>query len=166
MRILNGRTLGNYIGKFTYIGHNGVSVVDYVLASEAFLLKNYINSFTVDDLTTLSDHRPLQLQLKNTTIKKQETYKPTILSPKPINFKIKNYETYSTKLAEEMNREAISILISSIEKCNNNDDLKDIIQTTTNLYTNVANKINLITKPKFKYREKPKQYRKRDKKRK
>ena len=36
MRILNGRTLGDYIGKYTYIGHNGVSVVDYVLASAAF----------------------------------------------------------------------------------------------------------------------------------
>ena len=76
MRILNGRTLGDYIGKFTYIGHNGVSVVDYVLASEAFLLRNYIHSFTVDDLTTLSDHRPLQLHLKNTIIKKQETDNP------------------------------------------------------------------------------------------
>ena len=46
MRILNGRTLGDYIEKYTYIGHNGVSVVDYVLASEAFLLKNSINSYT------------------------------------------------------------------------------------------------------------------------
>ena len=54
MRILNERTLGD-----TYIGHNGVSVVDYVLAFEAFLLNNCINSFTVNDLTTLSDHRPL-----------------------------------------------------------------------------------------------------------
>ena len=63
-----------------------------------------------------------------------------------------------------MNPETISLLISSIEKCNNNDDLKDIIQTTTNIYTNVANKINLTTKPKFRHQEKSKQNKKRDKK--
>ena len=34
MRILNGQTLGDFLGKFTYIGYNGVSLVDYVLASE------------------------------------------------------------------------------------------------------------------------------------
>ena len=76
MRILNGRTLGDFLGKFTYIGYNGVSVVDYVLASENFLMKNYIHSFTVNDLTELSDHRPLELNLKfthNITSIKQNT---------------------------------------------------------------------------------------------
>ena len=33
MRILNGRALGDFIGKLTYIGYTGVSPVDYVLAS-------------------------------------------------------------------------------------------------------------------------------------
>ena len=63
-----------------------------------------------------------------------------------------------------MNPEVISLLISGIDKCKNNDDLKDIIQATANIYTNVANKINLATKPKFKIREKSTQYKKRDKK--
>ena len=81
MRILNGRT----ILENTHIGHNGVSVVDYVLASEAFLLKNSINSFPVNDLTTLSDHRHLQIQLVKTTINKQEENQPTCLLPKPVN---------------------------------------------------------------------------------
>ena len=30
MRILNGRTLGDFQGKFTYIGYNGVSTIDYI----------------------------------------------------------------------------------------------------------------------------------------
>ena len=59
MRILNGRTLGDFIGKFTSINYNGLSVVDYVLASENFILQAHIHSFTVDDLTTFSDHRPI-----------------------------------------------------------------------------------------------------------
>ena len=103
MRILNGRTLGAYIGKRTYIGQNEVIVVDYVLAPEAFLVKNSINSFPVNDLTTLSDHRPLQIQLINPTINKQEENQPICLLLKPVNFNIKNYEAYGTELAKEMN---------------------------------------------------------------
>ena len=53
LRILNGRTLGDLMGKFTYIGYNGVSVVDYTLASENFIMKNYIYSFSIEALTTL-----------------------------------------------------------------------------------------------------------------
>ena len=109
----------------TYIGHNGVSVVDYVLASEAFLLMNSINSFTVNDLTTLSDHRPLQIQLINTTINKQEENQPTRLLPKPVNFNIKHYEAYGTELTKETNLELISLLISNIETCKNTDELRD-----------------------------------------
>ena len=63
LRILNGRTLGDLMGKFTYTGYNGVSVVDYILASENFIMKNYIHSFSIEALTTLSDHRPLNLKL-------------------------------------------------------------------------------------------------------
>ena len=45
MRILNGRTLGDFQGKVTYIGYNGVCTIDYILASESFLMRKYIHSF-------------------------------------------------------------------------------------------------------------------------
>ena len=41
MRILNGRTLRDYFGKFTCQKPTGASVADYMLASEE-LLKNVI----------------------------------------------------------------------------------------------------------------------------
>ena len=56
MRILNGRTLGDFQGKVTYIGYNGVRTIDYILASEIFLMRKYIHSFNVEELTSLSDH--------------------------------------------------------------------------------------------------------------
>ena len=52
MRILNGRTLGDFQGKVTYIGYNGVSTIDYILASEIFLMRKYIHSFNVCMQTT------------------------------------------------------------------------------------------------------------------
>ena len=115
-------------------------------------------------MTTLSDHRPLQIKLINTTINKQEENQPTCLLLKPVNFNIKNYEAYGTELATEMNPELISLLISNIEKCNNTDELKEIINTTINMYTNVAKKNVLTTNPKIKNRIKMTRFKKREKK--
>ena len=64
MRILNGKTLGDFQGNVTYIGYNGVSTIDYILASEIFLMRKYIHSLNVEELTSLSDHRPKTLKLK------------------------------------------------------------------------------------------------------
>ena len=64
MRILNGRTLGDFQGKVTYISYNGVSTI------EIFLMRKYIHSF----------HRPLTLKLKY--IKNKEIKEiPTNLLP-------------------------------------------------------------------------------------
>ena len=93
MRILNGRTLGDFQGKFTYIGYNGVSTIDYILASGRFLMRKYIHSFKVEDLTSLSDHRPLTLKLKYIKNKEIKQNLSNLL-PKPKRFCIKNIETY------------------------------------------------------------------------
>ena len=73
MRILNGRTIGDLQGKFTYFGYNGVITIDYVLASENFLTQKHIHSLKVEELTSLSDHRPLTLKSNIKMNKKQYT---------------------------------------------------------------------------------------------
>ena len=40
--ILNGRTLGDLYGEFTYCGIHGLSTVDYILASENVIKDNQI----------------------------------------------------------------------------------------------------------------------------
>ena len=71
--ILNGRTIGDLSGKFTYIGRNGCSVVDFALASKEIRSQKIITGFKVEDLNSLSDHRSLSISLtKNTTQQKQK----------------------------------------------------------------------------------------------
>ena len=136
MRILNGRTIGGFIGKFTYIGYRGVSVIDYVLASENFLLKNYVHSFTIEDLTEISDHRPITLKLKykNNIITHSKT--EHTLFPKPKRLQIKNFINYKEELNKEMNSRTISQIKSKIQNCNTKTDIDHVIVQTTNLYTN------------------------------
>ena len=88
--------------------YNDVSLVDYVLASANVLMKDYILSFTVNDLTELSDHRPLILQQKynKNTPKNTSTdaQNPDYLLPKPRRFKITDYNIYKNELQNEMNQ--------------------------------------------------------------
>ena len=129
----------------TYIGYNGVSVVDYVLTSEHFLVKEYIHSFTINDLTELSDHRPLNLQLKYPKNITTDIENPDILLPKPRIIKIKDYNIYKNELQNEMNQNNISQMISKIHTCKNKIELNNIIKLTTELYIKTAIKINPIS---------------------
>ena len=62
MYILNGRTLGDFSGKFTCHTQRGSSVIDYFISS--YSLSNEIVSLKVSDLSLFSDHCLLSLTLK------------------------------------------------------------------------------------------------------
>ena len=69
MKILNGRTIGDLVGQLTYIGPNGCSTVDYVIGSENAITgkKEIVQKFQVEEINSLSDHRPLSLNLSSIT---------------------------------------------------------------------------------------------------
>ncbi|XP_078659029.1 uncharacterized protein LOC144904189 [Branchiostoma floridae x Branchiostoma belcheri] len=64
LRILNGRTPGDLLGKPTCYQPNGCSVVDYVLASETILLRK-TTFFHVHALSPFSDHCKISLLLES-----------------------------------------------------------------------------------------------------
>jgi hypothetical protein len=65
LRILNGRTLGDSLGKFTYHGPLGSSVIDYAIVSERLL--DSVLYFPVHDLIrTVSDHCIMKMRLGRT----------------------------------------------------------------------------------------------------
>ena len=60
--ILNGRTLGDFCGKFTCHTPRGSSVIDYLISSYSF--SNEILSMSVNDISLFSDHCLISLKLK------------------------------------------------------------------------------------------------------
>lgn len=58
--ILNGRTIGDTEGKFTFIGGVGKSVIDYCLISQQ--AKELVSKFSIESQMH-SDHLPLKLEL-------------------------------------------------------------------------------------------------------
>ena len=64
LRILNGRTLGDSVGKATYFNYSGVTINDYCICS-ASVLKN-ITSFHVGEFDpNLSNHCPITVKIMN-----------------------------------------------------------------------------------------------------
>ena len=61
LSILNGCSIGDVFGEYTYANYNGKSVVDYFATSQN--LKALVNSFEVLDLTKFSDHKPCVCKL-------------------------------------------------------------------------------------------------------
>ena len=59
--ILNGRTLGDLMGKYTCFPNKGCSVVDYYVCSHE--LKKNVTQMQVQDLTIYSDHCPIKLSI-------------------------------------------------------------------------------------------------------
>ena len=62
MYILNGRTLGDFMGKFTCHTPRGSSVIDYFISSRS--LSNTIFNMYVHDLSLLLDHCAISMKLK------------------------------------------------------------------------------------------------------
>ena len=88
LSILNGCTIGDVLGEFTYVNYNGKSVVDYIATSQN--LKNLVNSFEILDLTKFSDHKPCicRLNVRGNYLPSQEILER--LENVPTNYKWNN----------------------------------------------------------------------------
>ena len=142
MKILNGRTLGDLMGKYTYVGYNGLSTVDYVLGSENLLMKNQVHSFEVEELTLLSDHRPLCLTLQHEGNKrKQKEDHITKCTPKKNKILIKDYGSYEMNLRTKMNKKYTESMIQRLKHIttkNESASLNNIIGEISDLYVTSA----------------------------
>ena len=84
--ILNGRTLGDIFGAPTCIQHGGVSSVDYMCTSPCLYRK--VRTFTVENISHYSDHRPLSMTLDTCNLSKNHgNIIKAHLTPAPNPFK-------------------------------------------------------------------------------
>jgi exonuclease III len=62
MRLVNGRTVGDIFGNFTYYNTQGASAVDYVIVLASWLQS--VKYFSVLPFTHMSDHCPIEMHTK------------------------------------------------------------------------------------------------------
>ena len=73
LKILNGRKIGDLVGKYTCYHYNGSSTVDYIITETDLLDK--VRHFQVFPLTLFSDHCPIiaNMDIKSISSKSKNT---------------------------------------------------------------------------------------------
>lgn len=112
--VLNGRTMGDPSGDYTFCGVMGNSVIDYCVGSCSIL--QFVNSFSIG-LKPFSDHMPLYLKLEIPANSGNTTVQPTLTKLR-----------WNNKFANQYNH---NLLSNSIHiNCENSSD--KLIQSLTN----------------------------------
>ena len=121
--ILNGRTLGDFQGKFTSIQKQGCSVVDYIAVTRH--LKQKVSYFKVNSLTMYSDHKPLTMEMRCDRIDAtpeqslKANYQP---APTRFLFNEENKSNFIENLTNENSMQILNSLHENIHAVVNNSD--------------------------------------------
>ena len=113
--VLNGRTVGDLRGKYTFVGRNGCSTVDLVLASKKVRSPKSLRNFKVEDLNIFSDHRPVTVTLEKNNHQEEEEELRVENLERRIRTPTFN-EIYSKNIDSEEVGEMLTGLTDKIEK--------------------------------------------------
>ena len=126
--IANGRTLGDFQGKYTYHQQNGSSVVDYAILSEN--LNKYIRKFQVLDPSVGSDHCPIivELSLPQTKRGYEKTTTPIV---QQLRWNEKTKRSFLSKVNSNKVKQEITEIHNLLSKRENIDI---VIEKLCNIY--------------------------------
>ncbi len=150
LKILNGRILGDLIGKFTCFKHNGNSTVDYIIISEDFISK--VNYFKVKPLTLFSDHCQIFVNLNLSP--KSQTKPIRSKKPKMENRKLRyKWDTASAdKIRVYFSENKLHEIKNRIE---NNEDINEKIRTLNKCFEVASNQcLKSVSKRRKKHKSK------------
>ena len=145
-RILNGRVGEDKgVGKFTFVGSRGSSVVDYVLASAE--LFQYIRTFKVHDPNILSDHCLISFSFEFGNELKTESIADSydVIDGKFV-WKAEFRDEYINRLNNEATTERLNLLHNNISSCDE-DGINTCLNDFVSIFDDVCEPIFKKTKP-------------------
>ena len=124
MRIMNGRVGEDYgIGKYTFVGHRGCSVVDYVLAKPE--LFDFITHFKVHEPNILSDHCLLTFSFEFGVIEEVNMQSDRNENVKgKYKWKKELKKEFIDEIENDITTKKLSSLNEKISDCINSDQIK------------------------------------------
>ena len=163
LQILNGRTLGDLNGSFTFFDRQqGASTIDYGIVSDS--LQPLIKSFLVQEQTEISQHSKIVVRIKNLkeTIapdKEKDKY-PWIETPKKYIWD----DESGLELARALSSSELTQDIEELNQLLDAGLVKPASDKLTSLYTKAADLVLRVRQPKrqgnhpFKHKQKPKKW--------
>ena len=153
LTILNGRTLGDFVGNFTSIQWQGCSVIDYFAVSKQ--ISSNVNYFKVQNFTEFSDHKPLSMELRinqlttNISIPLHEKYQP---APKRFIFNDDNITSFKESQKTEESQKTLFQLINRISKIRNLNNQNETLikKSINNLNIEFTEHVQMLASTSFK----------------
>ena len=149
LRILNGRKIGDFMGKLTCYQSSGASAVDYAITSHS--MWENILSFQVQHLTPYSDHCPISVKLavnitfrtnqENTNCKKEQQKK----KGKPRGFLWT--KDSARQFIKALGSKSIQSMIQNQSQEKNQNTVEENLRNFNNIIMNAA-KLSLKMKSK------------------
>ena len=146
-RILNGRILGDTVGKLTSFQYNGSSTVDY--CDEDQKLLDSVNFFIIGDFTTFSDH--CQITACFSLSHFENIHKLGRKPPKGITWSKHVANAFQSLILSDSVKQSIQIFLSF-----SLDPTKSEINEVTESITSIYQTINLSLNDSFNRKVKPK----------
>ena len=140
LRIVNGR-IGNDkgVGKCTYVGSTGKSLVDYVIASQC--LFSAIRTFNVSEPNILSDHCMVHFSFilhDNLLNAEGENFPSSSVDYKYV-WKANEAGSYQTALQSDDVQGALNVLATDISHVTSADELNSNVQSFQEIIESVCN---------------------------
>ena len=135
---MNGRVGNdNGIGRYTFVGHRGSSVVDYVLGSQDMF--DFVKSFEVHDPNILSDHCLVSFSFQFGLVQHQEMQADDdeFISEK-YSWKNDLKHEYTSCLADDHTKAQLNLLDTKISNCTHESDVQSCVSDFVNILHNVS----------------------------
>ena len=148
VRIMNGRVGSDRgVGKYTFVGSRGSSVVDYVLSSQE--LFNLIEGFDVQEPNIMSDHCLVNFSF-NFDIQCSDDARPEC--DKKVTgkyaWKPEFKAHFVNSLQLDSTRDKLNILDSKISESSSDEDVTTCLSDFSNIINEIAEPIFKLIKPK------------------
>ena len=141
VRIMNGRVGADRgVGKFTFVGSRGSSLVDYVLTSQD--LFQYVSKFEVEDPNIISDHCLISFSFDFGNEELQDSL--------PENYeyvdgkfvwKSEFRDEYVTRLNDAATLEKLNSLNANISSCTDDSEVKSCLKDFVSIFETVSSPI-------------------------
>ena len=154
LKILNGRVWGDTLGRPTFHGRNGISVIDYAICDQD--LFSNVSSFVVNQPCSISDHSSIITSINiNTTIGEPESsIENNPLSRLPMQFLWENDS--ASKFKDVLRSPDLQMLIRDyLDDDNSFLDVNTRLKKVENMLISAAKRSLKIRKPKLRKKMKP-----------
>ena len=150
LKILNGRTRGDSLGRPTFHGKNGTSVIDYIICSQELLPS--VKHLAVHPPTYLSDHSPVTSWINLCDIIENNNNNEAEINLQKLHTKYMWEEDSKSKFVEQIQTDEVKQKLNTFlnrDYSNNKNDIQTCVNEFQDILLHATKKCLKMKKKKY-----------------